>query len=65
MTATFTVAAERQARQKRHWTDRIGLSVLSLAATSCVAMLAIALAYAGRTTSSSSPATLRRPRPST
>jgi cell division protein FtsW (lipid II flippase) len=49
MTATFTVAAERQTRQKRHWTDRIGLSVLSLSATSCVAMLAIALAYAGRT----------------
>ena len=49
MTVTYTVAAERRARQKRHWTDRIGLSVLSIAATSCVAMLAIALAYAGRT----------------
>ena len=49
MTVTYTVAAERRARQKRHWTDWIGLSVLSMAATSCVAMLAIALAYAGRT----------------
>jgi len=49
VTATYTVAAERHARPKRHWTDRIGLSVLSIAATSCVAMLAIALAYAGRT----------------
>jgi cell division protein FtsW (lipid II flippase) len=49
MTVTYTVAAERRARQKRHWTDWIGLSVLSIAATSCVAMLAIALAYAGRT----------------
>ena len=49
MTVTYTVAAERHARQKQHWTDRIGLSVLSIAATSCVAMLAIALAYAGRT----------------
>jgi cell division protein FtsW (lipid II flippase) len=49
MTATYTVAVERQARPKPHWTDRIGLSVLSIAATSFVAMLAIALAYAGRT----------------
>ena len=49
MTVTYTVAAERRARPKRHWTDRIGLSVISMAATSCVAMLAIALAYAGRT----------------
>ena len=49
MTVTYTVAAERRARQKQRWTDRIGLSLLSLAATSCVAMLAIALAYAGRT----------------
>jgi cell division protein FtsW (lipid II flippase) len=49
MTATYTVAAERHGKQKQHWTDRIGLSVLSNAATSCVAILAIALAYAGRT----------------
>jgi cell division protein FtsW (lipid II flippase) len=49
MTVTYTVAAERRARKKRHWTDWISLSVLSIAATSCVAMMAIALAYAGRT----------------
>lgn len=49
MTVTYTVADERRARQKQRWTDRIGLSLLSIAATSCVAMLAIALAYAGRT----------------
>ena len=49
MTVTYTVAADRHARVKRHWADRIGFSVLSIAATSCVAMMAIALAYAGRT----------------
>jgi cell division protein FtsW (lipid II flippase) len=49
MTATYKLAVERQARRRPHWTDRIGLSVLSTAATSGVAMLAIALAYAGRT----------------
>ena len=49
MTVTYTVAAERLARQKQRWTDRIGLSVLAIAATSFVAVLAIALAYAGRT----------------
>ena len=65
MTATYTVAAERQARRKRHWTDRIGLSVLSLAATSCVAMLAITLAYAGRISVFEQPGHARRPRPST
>jgi cell division protein FtsW (lipid II flippase) len=49
MTVSYTAATDRHARAKPHWTDRIGLSVLSIAATSCVAMMAIALAYAGRT----------------
>ena len=49
MTVTYTVAAERHARRKPHWTDWVGLSTLSIVATSCVAMMAIALAYAGRT----------------
>jgi cell division protein FtsW (lipid II flippase) len=48
MTVTYTVADERHARRRRHWTDWIGLSVLSIAATSLVAMMAIALAYMGR-----------------
>ena len=48
MTATYTAAAERDARRSQHWTDRCDLSALSMAATSCVAILAIALAYAGR-----------------
>src|SRR5262249_48877832 len=48
MTVTYTAAVERDARRMQHWTDRIGLSVLAVAATSLVAMLAIALAYMGR-----------------
>src|SRR5437762_8869474 len=48
MTVTYTAAVERDARRTQHWTDRIDLAALSMAATSCVAMLAIALAYAGR-----------------
>jgi len=50
MTVTYTAAVERDARRTRRWTDRIGLAGLSLAATSCVAIVAIALAYAGRMT---------------
>jgi len=49
MAVTYTVAVERNERRAHHWTDRIGLSALTVAATSCVAMLAIGLAYAGRT----------------
>jgi cell division protein FtsW (lipid II flippase) len=48
MAVTYTAAVERDARRTEHWTDRIDLAALSVAATSCVAMLAIALAYAGR-----------------
>src|SRR2546425_1935309 len=48
MTVTYTAAVERDARRTEHWTDRIDLAALSVAVTSCVAMLAIALAYAGR-----------------
>src|SRR5438552_8057126 len=48
MAVTLTAAVERDARRTEYWTDRIDLAALSLAATSCVAMLAIALAYAGR-----------------
>jgi len=50
MTATYTAAANRDARRTERWTDRINPAALALAATSCVAMLAIALAYAGRMT---------------
>jgi cell division protein FtsW (lipid II flippase) len=48
MAVTYTAAVERNARRAHHWTDRIDLSALTMAATSCVAMLAIALAYTGR-----------------
>ena len=48
MTLTYTAAVERNARRAHHWTDRIDVSALTVAATSCVAVLAIALAYAGR-----------------
>ena len=48
MAVTYTAAVERNARRARHWTDRIDMSAVALVATSCVAMLAIALAYAGR-----------------
>ena len=49
MTTTYMAAAERDTRRTRHWTDRIDLAALLVPATSCVAVLAIALAYAGRT----------------
>lgn len=48
MTATYTAAVDRDAARTERRTDRINLAALSVAATSCVAMLAIALAYAGR-----------------
>ena len=48
MTATYTTAADRDAQQTGRRTGLIDLSVVSIVATSCVAMLAIALAYAGR-----------------
>src|SRR4051812_11352625 len=48
MAVTYTAAVERVARRTERWTDRLDLTVLLVAATSCVAVLAIALAYAGR-----------------
>jgi len=48
MALTYTAGAERNARRAHHWTDRIDLSAVTVAATSLVAVLAIALAYAGR-----------------
>jgi cell division protein FtsW (lipid II flippase) len=48
MAVTYTAAVERDARRTPRWTDRFDLSALSVAATSCVAVLAIALAYGGR-----------------
>ncbi|HEY2153056.1 MAG TPA: FtsW/RodA/SpoVE family cell cycle protein [Vicinamibacterales bacterium] len=48
MAVTYTAAVERHAGRAPHWTNRIDLSALTVAATSCVAILAIALAYAGR-----------------
>jgi cell division protein FtsW (lipid II flippase) len=47
---TYTAAVERDERPARRRAGRVDLSVVSMAATSCVAALAIALAYAGRTT---------------
>ena len=49
MTTTYMAAADRGTPRTRHWTDRIALAALLVPATSCVAVLAIALAYAGRT----------------
>ena len=49
MTTTYMAAADRDTPRTRHWTDRIDLAALLVPATSCVAVLAIALAYAGRT----------------
>ncbi len=49
MTTTYLAAADRGTRRTRHWTDRIDVAALLVPATSCVAVLAIALAYAGRT----------------
>jgi cell division protein FtsW (lipid II flippase) len=45
---TYTAVVERDAPRTRHWTERVDLTALTMAATSCVAMVAIALAYAGR-----------------
>ncbi len=50
MTATYIAATDRGTGRTRHWTDRIDLTACLLVATSCVAVLAIALAYVGRTT---------------
>jgi cell division protein FtsW (lipid II flippase) len=49
MTTTYMAAADRDTPRTRHWTDRINLAAFLVPATSCVAVLAIALAYAGRT----------------
>ena len=49
MTATYMAAADRGTRRTRRWADRIDLPALLVVATSCVAVLAIALAYLGRT----------------
>jgi cell division protein FtsW (lipid II flippase) len=54
MTATYTTAADRNAQPTGRRTGLIDLSVVSIVATSCVAMLAIALAYAGRTSAPAS-----------
>src|SRR3954466_1555385 len=48
MAVTYTAAVDRGARRTERWTDRLDLTALLVAATSCVAVLAIALAYAGR-----------------
>jgi cell division protein FtsW (lipid II flippase) len=48
MNTTYTAAVERDAQRTGRRTGRIDLSVVSIVATSCVAALAIALAYAGR-----------------
>ena len=61
MAVTYTVAVERNERRAHHWTDRIGLSALTVAATSCVAMLAIGLAYAGRMQTAGRTPTAHRP----
>ena len=41
MTATYMAAADRETWRARHWTDRIDPAALLVAATSCVAVLAI------------------------
>ncbi|HMF99009.1 MAG TPA: FtsW/RodA/SpoVE family cell cycle protein [Vicinamibacterales bacterium] len=48
MSVTYTAADDRDARRTGRGTGRIDRPVVSMAATSCVAMLAIALAYSGR-----------------
>jgi cell division protein FtsW (lipid II flippase) len=48
MNATYTTVVDRDAQQTARRPGLIDLSVVSIVATSCVAMLAIALAYAGR-----------------
>ena len=49
MSATYTAAVNRDAPRTAGRGGLFDLSVVSIVATSCVAMLAIALAYAGRT----------------
>jgi hypothetical protein len=48
MTATFTSAVERDSRRTRQRDGTFGVSDFLMLATSCVALLAIGLAYAGR-----------------
>jgi cell division protein FtsW (lipid II flippase) len=48
MTATYTSAAERDTRRTRQAARAFGVSDLVMLATSCVALVAIGLAYAGR-----------------
>ncbi len=48
MGVTYTAAAERDGRRSQRYVGRFGLADLSLALTSCVAIAAISLAYAGR-----------------
>src|SRR3954466_1224003 len=55
MNATYTAAVDRDAQQTGRRTGLIDLSVVSIVATSLVAMLAIALAYAGRMSLAESP----------
>src|SRR4051812_31977909 len=55
MNATYTAAVDRDARPTGRRTGLIDLSVVSIVATSLVAMLAIALAYAGRMSVAESP----------
>jgi cell division protein FtsW (lipid II flippase) len=48
MTATFTSAVERDSRRTHQRDSAFGVSDLLILATSCVALFAIGLAYAGR-----------------
>jgi cell division protein FtsW (lipid II flippase) len=48
MSETYTVAGDRDAPRTRRRTGLIDQSVVTMVATCCVAILAIALAYAGR-----------------
>jgi cell division protein FtsW (lipid II flippase) len=55
MNATYTAALDRDAQHTGRRSGFIDLSVVSIVATSLVAMLAIALAYAGRMSAVESP----------
>ena len=48
MTLTYTPAAERDTRRARQRARALGISDVLMLATSCVALFAIGLAYAGR-----------------
>ena len=48
MTVTYTSAADRDTLRTRRSAPMFGLSDLAMAATSCIALFAIALAYTGR-----------------